>query len=529
MRRRYTDNAYAWARDGYAVLTFTARGLWGSCGTPDSRLAEPGALRGRLHPPRRRPLRGPRHPGAGRPPRRRARRRPAADRHHRRQLRRRPDADARGAARPGDAARRLARAVAQPRRDAASDRRRRAGDPLDRPRQRRGAQRPRLARPRSRRARSRPRRSASRRPRSSTRSSPPPSSPPARGSRPASRSCPGARWASSPPPASTPTPTSPRWVARTSAGEPYDDASATRAIVDTLARFHSAYYVPADHRPPPLYLASGLTDDLFPADEVLRFANRTTKRYPGLPMAILLGDFGHQRASNEPAERRLLLRAIHRWFDHYLRDRGRRAANRRHRLRPDLPARRAGRGALPRQALRQPRPRAASASAALSRRRSARPASTRLAARRSTRSLGWAMAALSSARAIPPARRRTRARFAPAGHSPWSARRRSARDLRSRARRRRAPRSRRGSSTSPRTAPSGSSPAAFTGPTRRSRAVWHLHPAAWAFAPGHTIELQLLGADPPYSRPANEAFETVVSHLRMRLPVRQRLRGARAG
>src|SRR3954447_3368280 len=37
----YADNAYDWARDGYAVLTYTARGLWGSCGTPESRLASP--------------------------------------------------------------------------------------------------------------------------------------------------------------------------------------------------------------------------------------------------------------------------------------------------------------------------------------------------------------------------------------------------------------------------------------------------------------------------------------------------------
>ena len=37
----YTDNAYDWARDGYAVLTYTARGLWGSCGTPESRAANP--------------------------------------------------------------------------------------------------------------------------------------------------------------------------------------------------------------------------------------------------------------------------------------------------------------------------------------------------------------------------------------------------------------------------------------------------------------------------------------------------------
>ena len=35
----YTGNAYSWAKDGYAVLTYTARGLWGSCGTPEARAA----------------------------------------------------------------------------------------------------------------------------------------------------------------------------------------------------------------------------------------------------------------------------------------------------------------------------------------------------------------------------------------------------------------------------------------------------------------------------------------------------------
>ena len=81
--------------------------------------------------------------------------------------------------------------------------------------------------------------------------------------------------------------------------------------------------MPADRRPPPLYLASGLTDDLFPADEVLRYANRTSKRYPDLPMSILLGDFGHQRASNKPRRARTAAARDPRWFDHYLRDRGR--------------------------------------------------------------------------------------------------------------------------------------------------------------------------------------------------------------
>src|SRR5256886_13478198 len=48
----YTDNAYGWARAGYAVLTYTARGLWGSCGTPESRLPNPSACaRGYIHLP----------------------------------------------------------------------------------------------------------------------------------------------------------------------------------------------------------------------------------------------------------------------------------------------------------------------------------------------------------------------------------------------------------------------------------------------------------------------------------------------
>src|SRR3954465_1009151 len=35
----YTGNAYGWARRGLAVLTYTARGLWGSCVSPESRAA----------------------------------------------------------------------------------------------------------------------------------------------------------------------------------------------------------------------------------------------------------------------------------------------------------------------------------------------------------------------------------------------------------------------------------------------------------------------------------------------------------
>src|SRR3954454_12885443 len=110
------------------------------------------------------------------------------------------------------------------------------------------------------------------------------------------------------------------WVRRTDQGEPYK-GSEVEFIVDQLRRYHSAYYINAGERPAPLFVGSGFTDDLFPVDEALRFANRTAKRYPRAPMSMLFGDLGHQRASNKPRERARLLNESHAWFDHYLRGR----------------------------------------------------------------------------------------------------------------------------------------------------------------------------------------------------------------
>jgi hypothetical protein len=108
------------------------------------------------------------------------------------------------------------------------------------------------------------------------------------------------------------------WVARIDAGEPYDDPVAADVI--RLARdYHSPYFIDPSHAPPPLFIGSGFTDDLFPVDEALRFANRTRRMYPRTPLSLFFGDFGHQRSANKPAERKELLARIHGWFDRYLR------------------------------------------------------------------------------------------------------------------------------------------------------------------------------------------------------------------
>jgi len=110
----------------------------------------------------------------------------------------------------------------------------------------------------------------------------------------------------------------PGWVARSDLGEPYDDANA-RSIIDMLTRYHSPYAIDATRPPPPLFVGSGFTDDLFPVDETLRFTERLRRQHPEVPVSVLLGDFGHQRASNKRDVRALLLRRIHAWMDHHVR------------------------------------------------------------------------------------------------------------------------------------------------------------------------------------------------------------------
>jgi hypothetical protein len=45
-----------------------------------------------------------------------------------------------------------------------------------------------------------------------------------------------------------------------------------------------------------MLISSGFTDDLFPADEALRYYHRTRDTHPGTPLALYFGNFGHQRA-----------------------------------------------------------------------------------------------------------------------------------------------------------------------------------------------------------------------------------------
>ena len=304
-------------------------------------------------------------------------------------------------------------------------------------------------------------------------------------------------------------------------GEPYDDPEAQR-IVRTLQRFHSPYHIDAAHRPPPLFVASGFTDDLFPVDEVAAL------RQPHAAAAIRAAAVDAARRLRPPARLQQAAPATHllrldpRWFDHHLRGRGRGPRARRRRLHADLPAR----GALrTRRSSRGPSTgacaRARSAPLRPGRRRSAGSGETRRRAPRSTPSPAAATAASRPPAANAPGTatyrlRRVRQPLTLLGAPTIVARLGLGGQPRRGPGRRPVVGRRAGRQTQRLVAR-----AAYRAPGP-GRNVLQLHPAGWRFRRGHVPKLELLGNDAPYGRAANGEFEVTVKRLQLRLPVRQR-------
>ena len=86
------------------------------------------------------------------------------------------------------------------------------------------------------------------------------------------------------------------WFARVNAGEPYGED--VRAIVDEIHAYHQGFGLTG--RPAPLLLQSGWTDDLFPASESLRIYNAVRAVDPNAPVTLQFGDLGHARGANKP-------------------------------------------------------------------------------------------------------------------------------------------------------------------------------------------------------------------------------------
>jgi hypothetical protein len=69
-------------------------------------------------------------------------------------------------------------------------------------------------------------------------------------------------------------------------------------------------------------IANGFADDLFPVDEGVRYYNLDRSLYPGNPVALFDGDFGHMRAQNKADVKAALSDRIKGFFDYYVRGLG---------------------------------------------------------------------------------------------------------------------------------------------------------------------------------------------------------------
>jgi predicted acyl esterase len=88
------------------------------------------------------------------------------------------------------------------------------------------------------------------------------------------------------------------WKTRLDAGEPYEGDGLLVHALDEEMRHHSAFYIDDSEEPAPLFIYNAFTDDLFPIDESLRYWRKIRKRYPGAEMSLQYADaFGHWRAN----------------------------------------------------------------------------------------------------------------------------------------------------------------------------------------------------------------------------------------
>lgn len=112
------------------------------------------------------------------------------------------------------------------------------------------------------------------------------------------------------------------WYAQINAGEPYDMNPLSQDIADEVTTHHSSYYIDSSEAPAPLLISNGWTDDLFPADEALRFYNRTRSNHPTTPISLIFTDHGHQRGQNKGEDAEFRDAAQHAWMDHYVKGTG---------------------------------------------------------------------------------------------------------------------------------------------------------------------------------------------------------------
>jgi predicted acyl esterase len=103
------------------------------------------------------------------------------------------------------------------------------------------------------------------------------------------------------------------------AGQPLP--AEAKAALTALYKFHGGYplrFVKGAETPAPLLIESGWTDELFPVEQSLRVYTYLRSQDPTAPVSLLLGDLGHSRGSDKPGPNHNFNNQAARFFAHYL-------------------------------------------------------------------------------------------------------------------------------------------------------------------------------------------------------------------
>ncbi len=110
------------------------------------------------------------------------------------------------------------------------------------------------------------------------------------------------------------------WKALLDTGGPY--GAAELEVIEEIMAHHSSYYIDDSVEPAPMLITSGFTDDLFPAHESARYYNRTLTTFPDADIALTFADYGHPRGQNQGASAQFIGARENAWFEHFVKGNG---------------------------------------------------------------------------------------------------------------------------------------------------------------------------------------------------------------
>jgi fermentation-respiration switch protein FrsA (DUF1100 family) len=303
------------------------------------------------------------------------------------------------------------------------------------------------------------------------------------------------------------------WYGLINAGEPYDSNPLAPPIIAEITAHHSSYYIDHSEEPAPLLIQSGWNDDLFPADEAIRYYNRTRTQYPGDPISLFFMDDGHARSQNKAADVTVFEARQNAWFDYYLKGTGAAPASSVEALTTTCGSPSAGPYTAASWKLLAPGEIRLDSAAV----QTVMPGAGDPTISQKFDPIGGEGACASASGADQPGAANYRLPDAPAGgftllgsptivadiSAPGGQSELAARLLD--------------------VAPGGTETLVARGLLRPGeggrKMVFQLHPQGFHFAAGDVAKLELLPSDPPYARPSNQQAPIEVANLELRLPV----------